>query len=217
MGLFGGLLQGMGGILGAVVGAADNAKAVKKASAAQQEGIQKAIDEQRYEFDQTRQDYQPWQEAGVGALGNLGDLIGLNGPEKQAAAMGMIQDSPLLRSLITNGEESVLQNASATGGLRGGNLQRGLADFRSDAFNQVLTDQLGRLGAVSGAGANMAQNLGGLRAGMANNISSGLTSIGNSQFNSILGRQNVWNNMGSQITSIISSILGGGGMPMGGG
>ena len=210
MGLFGGIISGLGGILGSVIGGASNDKALKRASKAQQEGIRLGIEEQRRQFDLTRQDYAPWQEAGTAALGDMGDIMGLNGPEKQQAALGLLRGSPLFQTTYDAGEEALLQNASATGGLRGGNTQRGLADFGADTFTQVLMDQLGRLGSVSGTGAQMAGNLGGIRANMANQVSSGHTSIGNSQMNSIMNRQQNWNNMGSQIQSILASVMGGG-------
>lgn len=210
MGLFGGILSGLGGILGSVIGGSSNAKAVKKASKAQQAGIQQAIDEQRREFDLTRQDYQPWTSAGTTALGQLGDLVGLNGTVKAQAAMDALRNSPQYQSLYRNGLEANLQNASATGGIRGGNEVRSLADFGADTFSQVLNDQLSRLGGIAGSGAQMVSGLGDQRAAMANNVSSGLMGIGNSKANSIIGQQQAWNNMSSQISQILSNI------PMGG-
>jgi len=199
----------LGGIFGAVIGGSQNAKAVKKASAAQQAGIQQAIDEQRRQFDLTRGDFQPYQQAGASGLGQLGDILGINGPEKQQAALGMIQGSPMLAGLIRNGEEAVLQNASATGGLRGGNTQRGLADFRADAFNQVLQQQIGHLGGLAGMGMGSSEAVGNFGQNAANQIGSGLTSIGNSRAGSVLGQQQAWNNMSSQIQSILANVMGG--------
>lgn len=209
MGLLGGILSAIPGI-GSVFSAISNDKAIKKATKAQQAGIQQAIDEQRRQFDVTQTNFEPFREFGVGGVGQLGDLIGINGPEKQAAALQIIQSSPVLSRLIDQGTEGVLQNASATGGLRGGNTQRSLADFRADAFNKVLQDQIANLGGAVGVGTGATNAVANFGQHTADQVSSGYTSMGNSQFNSILGRQGVYNNMSNQIQSIIANLMTGG-------
>lgn len=211
MGLFGGILSGLGGILGAVIGGSDNAKAVKNASKAQQAGIQKAIDEQQREYDLSRSDFMPWMTAGKTALGDIGDLLGINGADKAQAAIAALKDSPVYQSLFDNGQEAVLQNASATGGIRGGNTETGLADFGRDTLASVIQNQLANLGGLAGSGSNATGAVSALGAHTADNISSGLTSIGNSQYNSILGQQQAWNDMGAKISQIISSFMPTGG------
>lgn len=116
--------------------------------------------------------------------------------------------------MINQGTEGVLQNASATGGLRGGNTQTALADFRANAFNQVLQNQIANLGGAVGVGSGATGAVANFGAHTADQISSGYTSIGNSQFNSILGKQQAYNNMSDQIASIIANAMSGG---MGGG
>src|SRR3546814_5188399 len=105
----------------------------------------KALAEQRRQFDVTRADYSPYLQTGLAGLGDLGDLIGVNGADAQSAGLVNIQNSPELAAIIRNGEVAVLQNASATGGLRGGNTQTGLANFRPDAFANQLQTQIARL------------------------------------------------------------------------
>jgi hypothetical protein len=79
-------------------------------------------------------------------------LIGLQGPEAQQQAIEALQSSPQFQSLIQQGENAMLQNASATGGLRGGNVQGALAQFRPQLLNQLINQQYGRLGGIAGAG-----------------------------------------------------------------
>lgn len=199
------------GLAASLIGGSQSNRAINRASAAEQAAQREAIAEQRRQFDLTRQDYMPWTETGADALtgtGGLADILGLNGPEAQAAAMGTIGQSPMLARLIEQGTEGVLQNASATGGVRGGNTIGALADFRSDAFNQVLNDQIGRLGGLAGAGGTMVGNLGGLRAGMAGQISNSLGQIGSSQAGRFLGRAGVNNQMINNISGILGSIVG---------
>ena len=59
-----------------------------------------------------------------------------------------------------------MQGASATGGLRGGNIQGALAQFEPQLLSQLINQQYGRLGGLAATGGTVAQNLasGGLSA-----------------------------------------------------
>jgi hypothetical protein len=71
---------------------------------------------------------------------------------QQQDAITALQGSPLYTSLMRNGQNTILSNASATGGLRGGNIQRSLADFGSDTLASVIQQQLSNLSGISGQG-----------------------------------------------------------------
>jgi hypothetical protein len=77
---------------------------------------------------------------------------GMTGEEAQEAAIGRITQSPLLQELTRQGEEAILQQAAATGGLRGGNVQAALAQFRPQMLQQEIDKQLARLSGIAGAG-----------------------------------------------------------------
>ena len=53
----------------------------------------------------------------------------------------------------------MLQRASATGGLRGGNIQAALAQFRPQMLQQAIEQQYGRLGGFAGAGLGVTEQL----------------------------------------------------------
>jgi hypothetical protein len=53
----------------------------------------------------------------------------------------------------------LLQRASATGGLRGGNIQAALAQFRPQMLQQAIEDQYGRLGGLTALGQTTTQNI----------------------------------------------------------
>lgn len=84
---------------------------------------------------------------------------GMTGQEAQAAAIEKISQSPLLQSQMQQAEEAMLQNAAATGGLRGGNTQAALAQLRPQMLQQAIEQQYARLGGLSGAGQSAALNL----------------------------------------------------------
>jgi hypothetical protein len=211
MGLFSTILQVGGGILGSILGAKDNKEAIGDATDAQVRAAEMAIEEQRRQYDTSRSDFMPWLETGQEALGSMGDLLGLNGPEAAARAIAALKASPMFTSLFRTGEEAILQNASATGGLRGGNTQGALYEHGEDTLARLIERQLASLGGISGAGAGAAGSLGTLGSNMADQIGTSLGNIGAAQAGGILGKQNVNNQMVQQIQNIIARVVGGGG------
>lgn len=86
------------------------------------------------------------------ALRSLGGLYGLSGedggPTGPAGGdfFSQLQESPLYQGLMQGqqaGEESVLRQASTTGGLRSGNVQDALAQFNADLQNKALLTTYG--------------------------------------------------------------------------
>lgn len=204
-------MQGLGGIFGAVLGAQSNAKAVKQSTNAQIAGIDKAIGEQQREYDTSRSDFAPYMDFGKAAIGPLGDLLGLNGNDAAGSAIASLKQSPIYQSLFNNGQEAVLQDASATGGVRGGNTQGALADFGRDTLSQVIQQRLSQLFGAANVGQGATGSVTQVGEHTADNISSGDTSIGNANYNKILGVNQVYNNLGDQIQKIISNAMGAGG------
>lgn len=81
------------------------------------------------------------------------------GAERQRQAIQQIEQGPLFQELAKQGEQGILQNASATGGLRGGNVQGALAQFRPNLLNQLIEAQYGKLAGLTSLGSGSAQNL----------------------------------------------------------
>lgn len=165
-------------VAGGAMAASAQKKAAKRAAAAQVASDQMAIDEQRRQFDATRADLLPWQTAGKAALSNQGDLLGLNGAGVQQSSIDQLKNSPLYQSLFGNGQETILANAAATGGLRGGNTQSALANFGRDTLAGVIQQQVANLGAVSEQGQGAATQTGVFGANATNAISNLLQSQG---------------------------------------
>lgn len=104
----------------------------------------------------------------------------------QQTAITGLQNSPYYQSLYRNGQNAILANGSATGGLRGGNINASLANFGADTLAQTIQTQLSNLGGISGQGANTGSTLGTLGSNTANNVSGLLTSNGQAQAGGIL-------------------------------
>jgi hypothetical protein len=191
------------GILGAtsLIGGAIASGGASDAAQAQAQANAQGIAEQRRQFDLTRSDFAPYLNAGKTALPQIQDLLGLNGNAKAAAAIEALKASPAYQSLYNNGQEAILQNAAATGGLRGGNTQGALANFGRDTLSSVISDQLARLGGLAGMGQNATGSVADLGQNTANSISGLLQASGNAAASGALSQAGIWssvlNNLGS--------------------
>ena len=99
------------------------------------------------------------------ALTGLSDLY-LGDQSNQTAMIERAKASPLYESLMGQqqlGEDAIMRNASATGGLRSGNVQGTMYDyntrFGADALNQAYGQQLEGLTGLAGAGDKNTGNL----------------------------------------------------------
>jgi hypothetical protein len=145
----------------------------QRAIAGMQIGAQRAIanqqiEEARRQFAAVQEVLQPYITAGNTALGPLQQiqgtgaealqgqraLLGMNGTDAQGQAIRGLENSPEMAAYTQQGENSMLQNAAATGGLRGGNTQAAMAQFRPQLLAGLISQQYDRLGGLAGLGAN---------------------------------------------------------------
>lgn len=155
--------------IGDLTGANKAADAADDASRTQAAAAQAGIEEQRRQFDAVQQLLNPFVTAGNSALTGQMDLLGRNGDDAQLKAIQALQASPQFTSMLRQGESSILANASATGGLRGGNTQAALMQFSPSLLAATINDQFGRLGQLSSLGQSSAAGVGnaGLQTGNA--------------------------------------------------
>lgn len=190
----------------AVVGAVASSQASKGAKSAanaaanaQNEASDRSIEEQRRQFDAIQELMKPYVNAGTGALSSQQDLLGLNGADKQQAAINSINNSPAMQTYLQQGENAILQNAAATGGLRGGNTQSALSQFRPQLLNQLINQQYQNLGGLTSLGQNAAAGVGNAGMQSANNISNLLQSVGQANAGNALAQgqanANMWNGL----------------------
>jgi hypothetical protein len=136
------------------------ADAAESAAAAQSGAAQAGIDEQRRQFDAVQKLLAPYVSAGAPALEAQQAFLGLQGPEAERAAIERIKGGETFQALASQGEEALLQRASATGGLRGGNIQGALAQFRPALLSSLIDQQYGRLGGMTALGQQSAAGVG---------------------------------------------------------
>lgn len=147
--------------------------AAQQASATQAGAAQAGIDEQRRQFEAMQATLSPYVRSGQDAIAGLApysaagtqalagqmNLAGLNGANAQQSAIDAIGNSAEMRSLTEQGENAILQRAAATGGLRGGNVQGALAQFRPQLLSNLINQQYSRLGGLTSLGQSTTMNI----------------------------------------------------------
>ena len=151
----------------------NQAQMLTQADAAQAEASRKALEEVKAANLQAEELLAPYmslapeniqrlnlyQTAGTQALQQQSALAGLEGPEAQRAAIANLEANPEFQAIARQGEEAILANAAATGGLRGGNTQAALAQFRPKLLQAYIEQQYSRLGGLSGQGLDVSTGL----------------------------------------------------------
>lgn len=150
----------IGRVVGGITGATQQAQAAERAGAMQAGAAEAGIAEQRRQFDILTELLRPYIEAGQPALQQQQALIGLRGAPEQQAAITALEQSPFFQSAVRQGEEALLQRASATGGMRGGNIQAALAQFRPQMLESQIAQQYERLGGLTSLGQRSAAGQG---------------------------------------------------------
>lgn len=160
----------------AIFGNDDAEKAAKKAARTQARAQRESLDY----LKEINELPQMFKEEALKGLGGLYGLEGGTGSQQELIQRAM--DSPLYQQLMGGqeaGEEAILRNAAATGGLRSGNVQQNLYDYNTQLQNQALTQsynqQLQGLGGLAGVSTNE------------NNIANMMSGIGRTQAQGIMG------------------------------
>jgi len=172
------------------------ADAAKKASGVSADAQQKGLD---YLMKANESPLAAQQQG----LSGLMDYYGGN----QQGVIDQAQQSPFYSSMINQGEEAVLRNAAATGGLRSGSTQQGLAQNSQNILQMLVNQQLGGLQGLAGVQTNN------------NAISQGYGNIGNTQAQGITAAANAkQQGLGNiiNLAAMAAGAPGGGGGMFGG-
>ena len=159
-----------GALVSGYMGSKAQKKAANTAANAQIESSEMGVEEQRRQFDAIQKLLKPYVDAGTGGLTGQQDLLGINGNAAQQAAINNINNSSEMQTYLKQGENAILQNASATGGLRGGNTQAALAQFRPQLLNQLINQRYQNYAGLTALGQNAAAGTGNAGMQTASNI-----------------------------------------------
>lgn len=193
-------ILGGGAILGNVASSILGGKSAQSAANTQAGASAAGIAEQRRQFEETKALLAPFVNAGTSAIGQQMALTGLMGPQAYQAAIAGIKGSPEYTGLVSAGEAAILSRASATGGLRGGNTQAALAEFRPQLLAQQIATQYSRLGGLTGIGQASAAGQAAQGSAMANNVASLLEQQGAARAGGQLAQGQMYGNILSSLT-----------------
>ncbi|RDJ20128.1 hypothetical protein DWF00_16595 [Bosea caraganae] len=96
--------------------------------------------------------FDPWAEAGRGALTTYQNSLGQNGAAGNAAAVSQFQASPSYQYQVDQATDAVARKASALGALGSGNTQAAITDRASQLANQEYGGWQDRLNGLSTQG-----------------------------------------------------------------
>lgn len=132
------------------------------------------------------------------------------GFDAQQQYISQLENSPMFQALARQGEQGILQNASATGGLRGGNVQGALAQFRPAMLNQQIQQQLANFSGIASLGQNAAAGVGnaGLQTGQ--NIAGLMQDSGQAQAFGAIGQARALSGGISGVGTQLINAFGGG-------
>jgi hypothetical protein len=195
-----GLIVGGSQLLGGMM----QADAAGDAAGIQAGAAEAGIVEQRRQFDALQALLKPYTEAGLPALQQQQAFLGLQGPEAERAAIERIRSGETFQALAGQGEEALLQRASATGGLRGGNIQGALAQFRPQLLSSLIEQQYGRLGGLTTLGQQSAAGVGTAGMQTGSNVANLLAQQGAARAGGELGQAKAY----GQILNIPAQMAG---------
>ena len=195
----------IGNAVGSLTGASQQADAAESAANTQASAAKAGIAEQRRQYDQIVAMMKPYVTTGTTALTSQSNLLGLNGDSSQQAAIDNIKNSSAYTTALQQGENSILQNASATGGLRGGNTQSALSQYSPQLLNQMVQQQYSNLSGLSSLGQSSAA----LQANAGQNTASSISNLLQQQGSAIAGGQIAQGNATQSGINSALNVVGG--------
>lgn len=208
---WGAVAIGGAALVGGIYASNQASNAAQNAANIQSSSAQAGIAEQQRQFDAIQKLLQPYVSAGTGALTVQQNLAGLNGTAAEQKAIQAIQSSPTFTAALDQGQKSILSNAAATGGLRGGNVQAALAQFSPQLLAQAISDKYSQLGAMSSLGQNAATGVGNAGMSTGSSIASLLQQQGAAQAGGALAQGQAANGYAGSILGSLALYRGLGG------
>lgn len=174
-------------------------------------GYQATADKEQFP---TLESYAQWHynNYGMGEGRAPNSDVGIGAETAQANAIAGLEKSPLFTSLIRNGEEGILANASATGGLRGGNTIDRLTNFRADTLASTIQNQLAGYQGAIGTGMGAQGALTAAQYGTANGSNQAQQMATDAMIQKILGKAGVNSQNWSNVGGFLDKAASGGGV-----
>lgn len=191
-----------------IVGGAISSNAVGNAADAQSAASRYATDEQRRQFDLTREDWAPYRQSGYAALEDMTRLRNFDPTPSAAAVMA----EPGYQFGLQQGRSALEGSAAAGGGLYSGRALKELTQFGNDyattkydnAFNRAQTafgNRWNRLAGLAGVGQTANQQTTAAGQNYANSVGNIAMGNANAQGAAGIAQANIWGNALNQVGS----------------
>lgn len=186
-------------VVGGAVSANQQKKGAQGAANATERANNASIAEQQRQYDLTRQDQQPWMQAGQSALGQMQAL--------NAGDFSSFKESPDYQFAFDQGMQGLDRSAAA-----GGMLTSGGADADRIAYGQGMASQqygnyYNRLAGLAGVGQQTASGLGQLGANTGANIGNALMNTGQARASSYMAKADANSQLAGLATGVGSSFI----------
>jgi hypothetical protein len=140
------------------------------------------------------------------AFANSQRTPGMSAEEAQRAAIDRLRNGSQFNALVQQGEYGLLANQSATGGLRGGNTQAALAQFRPQMLQSLIDRQLANLGGIAANGQSAAAMTGTAAQNTAGMVNQALGDRGAAQAGAAIASGRGWTNALSDSLGTVASF-----------
>lgn len=198
-----------------VASGAMQASAAKKAAKTQAGAADRATQVQQDQYYQTREDQEPYREAGYKALTGAENLLA----SYKAPSIDAFKSDPYYQWEQQEAAKAVQGSAAARGGLYSGTTLRRLGDRAQMVARGGFTDfsnrqesafgnQFNRYASLAGIGQSGVSQTGNAGMNFANNASSNLIGAGNAQAAGTLASSNAWGNALNQGISSYGRMTG---------
>lgn len=214
-----GAALGVGSALLGYSSSKKQASAAKNAAATQAQSASEANQLEWDMYDQTRQDLNPYKEAGYDSLKQLMGGMGEDGKFMQTYSGQDIYDDPSYQFRLNEGLNAVQSSAAGQGGLLSGATLKALNNYAQDSasqeyqnaynrFNADQTNQYNRLANLVGVGQNAAAQTGNLGAQTAQSVANNTMAAGNSTAAGIVGAANAKAQGNANLLNGLGSVAG---------
>jgi hypothetical protein len=206
------------GIAGSIGSAAIQSRSASRASSAQARSADQQIAESRRQFDLVQGLLKPYVEAGSKGLQYQLDLMGMGGTaasegvagisaqDAQRTAIDNIANGEQFGALTRQGEYGLMANAGATGGLRGGDTARAMAEFRPAMLQSLIDKQLAQYAGLAANGQNAAAMTGTAAQNTGAQVNQALGDRGAAQAGNYLAQGQAWQNAGAGVINTMASM-----------
>jgi len=190
----GAIIGGVSALGSAIIGS----RAANKAATAQIQSGDNAIAEQRRQYDQTRNDFAPWREAGGQAIGQLSSMLQ---PGYDHTT------SPGYQFRFNEGQRAVDSSGAARGLSMSGGTLKDMMRFGQGIAADDFNDQFTRVATVANGGAQANGQLAQLGAANSQYIGNTMMGQGNARASGYAGSAGAW---GGALNNIAGFAMMGG-------